>query len=144
FSQTRHLGSNLMQRNFRNLMIWASLVLTTSVPSLSATETNTASVPRITKAHGFALHGDLKYPPDFTHFDYVNPNAEKGGRVRLMGHGTFDSLSPYPLKGTSPTGTPGFYLYGINELNETLLVGTEAANHTGDEPQSAYGLLAAS
>src|SRR5690606_5925326 len=133
-----------MQRKFRNLMIWGSLMLTASVPALSATEIDTEIVPKVTKAHGFALHGDLKYPADFSHFEYVNPDAKKGGRVRLMGHGTFDSLNPHILKGTSPTGTPGFYIYGINELNETLLVGTEAASHTGDEPQSAYGLLAAS
>lgn len=98
----------------------------------------------IHRSHGFALYGDLKYPEGFSHFDYVNPQAPKGGSLVLMGSGTFDSLNPYILKGTSPYNTPGFFIYGINELNETLLIGTEAHNHSGDEPQSAYGLLAQS
>ena len=51
--------------------------------------------------HGLAMHGDLKYSPDFTHFDYINPNAPKGGNVRLSGVGSFDSLNPYILKGRS-------------------------------------------
>ena len=34
-------------------------------------------------SHGLAMHGDLKYPADFTHFEYVNPNAPKGGEVKL-------------------------------------------------------------
>ena len=39
----------------------------------------------IKPAHGIAMHGDLKYGPDFKHFDYVNPDAPKGGTVRLAG-----------------------------------------------------------
>jgi microcin C transport system substrate-binding protein len=38
--------------------------------------------------HGLAMHGDLKYPPDFKNFDYVNPNAPKGGAVTLSAIGT--------------------------------------------------------
>ena len=49
--------------------------------------------------HGLSLFGDLKYPPDFKHFDYVNPDAPKGGRLRLYGVGSFDSLNPYTYKG---------------------------------------------
>ena len=95
-------------------------------------------------SHGFALHGDLKYPKNFKHFDYVNPSAPKGGKLRLMGFGTFDSLNPYTLKGTSPFNTPGQFMYGFSELNETLLAGTGSYSPSGDEPQSAYGLLAES
>ncbi len=96
------------------------------------------------KAHGFALHGDLKYAAGFTHFDYVRPDAPKGGFLRLLGFGTFDSLNPYTLKGTSPFNTPGQFMYGFSELNETLLAGTGSYLPAGDEPQSAYGLLAES
>ena len=49
--------------------------------------------------HGLSLFGELKYPPDFKHFDYVNPAAPKGGRLRLYGVGSFDSLNPYTYKG---------------------------------------------
>ena len=63
----------------------------------------------ITRSYGIALYGDLKYPANFTHFDYVNPDAPKGGDVRLMSTGSFDTLNPYTLKGISPANTPGIY-----------------------------------
>lgn len=50
-------------------------------------------------AHGIALHGEPKYQADFQHFDYANPQAPKGGELRLAAIGTFDSLNPYILKG---------------------------------------------
>ncbi|WP_157678325.1 extracellular solute-binding protein [Oleiphilus messinensis] len=96
----------------------------------------------LTTSHGFALYGELKYPPDFKHFDYTNPNAPKGGEITLMGFGTFDTLNPYTLKGISPWGSPGFFMYGIGELNESLLAGSSAYLKSGDEPFSAYGLIA--
>src|SRR5262245_15760415 len=43
--------------------------------------------------HGLSLFGDLKYPPRFRHFDYVNPQAPKGGAVRLVALGTFDNFN---------------------------------------------------
>ena len=49
--------------------------------------------------------GELKYPPDFKHFDYVNPNAPKGGRLRLGVVGSFDSLNPFIIKGESLRGS---------------------------------------
>ncbi|MBT4044941.1 MAG: ABC transporter substrate-binding protein, partial [Rhodospirillaceae bacterium] len=45
--------------------------------------------------HGFAVLGSLKYGPGFKHFDYVNPDAPKGGRLRLWYNGNFDSLNPF-------------------------------------------------
>src|SRR5690554_7911371 len=50
--------------------------------------------------HGYAQFEQLKYDAQFTHFDWVNPHAPKGGSVRLMAFGTFDTLNPYTLKGT--------------------------------------------
>ena len=43
--------------------------------------------------HGLSLFGDLKYPPEFRHFDYVNPQAPKGGRLRFVALGTFDNFN---------------------------------------------------
>lgn len=94
--------------------------------------------------HGFSLYGALKYQQGFSHFEYANPEAPKGGTLRLMGFGSYDSLNPYVLKGTSPFNTPGMFMYGFSELNETLLAGTGSYSPSGDEPQSAYGLLAKS
>ena len=94
--------------------------------------------------HGFALYGDLKYNEGFSHLEYVNPNAVKGGDIRLMGFGTFDTLNPYTLRGISPINTPGLYIYGFSEETDSLLAGTEGVSRSGDEPQSAYGLIAES
>jgi len=79
-------------------------------------------------AHGLAMHGDLKYGPDFKHFDYVNPDAPKGGNIRLGAIGGFDSLNPFIIKGNAAGGASFVY--------DTLM--TSAA----DEAFSEYGLLA--
>ncbi len=70
-----------------------------------------------------------KYGVDFTHFDYVNPDAPKGGELALMGLGTFDSLNPFLLKGISAGGL-GTLVF------ESLL------ERSLDEPFSMYGLIA--
>ena len=80
------------------------------------------------KGHGIAMHGDLKYGPDFTHFDYVNPDAPKGGELRLYGLGTYDSFNPFIIKGNPDEGSARIY--------DTLLTAS------ADEPFSEYGLLA--
>jgi microcin C transport system substrate-binding protein len=83
---------------------------------------------KVYRGHAIALHGDVKYGPDFTHFDYVNPNAPKGGTVRLATIGTFDSFNPFILKGVSASG--------IGLIYDTLTVQSD------DEPFTEYGLLA--
>jgi microcin C transport system substrate-binding protein len=88
----------------------------------------TAWAQKVTVTHALALHGDVKYGPDFTHFDYVNPNAPKGGTVTLGTVGTFDSLNPFILKGVPASG--------VGLLFDTLTVQSE------DEPFTEYGLLA--
>ncbi len=128
--------AGFLSRRRRRRTVAAFLLVLAAAPASTLGET--------IRAHGIALHGDLKYPSDFTHFDHVNPDAPRGGSVTLMGHGTFDSLNPYILKGRSPFNSPGLYAYGITELNETLLVGTGSYSSSGDEAQSAYGLIAES
>ena len=53
----------------------------------------------ITKSHGYSRFGDLKYPADFKHLEYVNPNAPKGGEISQWAQGTFDSFNPSSRKG---------------------------------------------
>ncbi|MGH1449157.1 MAG: extracellular solute-binding protein [Pseudomonadaceae bacterium] len=96
------------------------------------------------RQHGYSLYGQPQYAEDFEHLDYVNPQAPKGGTLRVMGSGTFDTINPYTLKGTSPVNTGNFPHYGITELNEPLMVGTGLYDPSGDEPYSAYGLIAES
>ena len=50
-------------------------------------------------SHGLSIFGDLKYPADFKHFDYVNPDAPKGGIYRTWDLGSYDSLTPFTEKG---------------------------------------------
>jgi microcin C transport system substrate-binding protein len=83
-------------------------------------------------AHGYALWGDLKYPPDFPHFAYANPQAPKGGELRLVSNlrtSTFDKYNPFTIKGSAPA-----YLAGL--MFDSLLTGAQ------DEVGSGYGLLA--
>ncbi|MEQ6201989.1 extracellular solute-binding protein [Sulfitobacter sp. HNIBRBA2951] len=54
--------------------------------------------PLIT-SHGYSFYGDLSYPADYPHFNYVNPEAPKGGEISIARLGTFDSMNPYSRKG---------------------------------------------
>lgn len=120
-----------------------------ATPHTLASETKTtpsaaASASVTHTSHGFSLYGDLKYGPKATHLEYANPDAPKGGRMRLMATGTFDTLNPYVLKGLAPWKTPGLFVYGFGQLHDSLLAGTSSMRTSGDEPQSAYGLIASS
>jgi microcin C transport system substrate-binding protein len=68
--------------------------------------------------HALTMHGTPKYGPDFTHFDYTNPNAPKGGALKLHAIGSFDSLNPFIVKGT-PAG--GMTILGQNFLYDSLM-----------------------
>src|SRR5262245_27360630 len=82
----------------------------------------------LTKHHALSLIGAPKHGPSFTHFDWVNVNAPKGGRVRRFAMGTFDSLNPFPVKGTVATF--------VGVIYDTLLM------QSPDEAGTSYGLLA--
>ncbi len=80
-------------------------------------------------AHAITMYGEPpKYPADFTHFDYVNPQAPKGGTLRLAGLNGFDSTNPYIPKG--------------NAVDFIELIYDSLTYHSADEPFTEYGLLA--
>ncbi|WP_093036576.1 extracellular solute-binding protein [Roseovarius azorensis] len=91
---------------------------------------------KIITSHGYSFYGDLKYPADYEHFDYVNPDAPKGGEIALYAPGTFDSMNPYSRKGRA--GRLSWMVY------ESLLGGSEATGEPlpGDRYNEGYGLLA--
>ena len=91
----------------------------------AAAEPVAADLPR---HHALSLIGDPKYGPDFKHFDWVNPDAPKGGVVRFATEGTFDSLNPYSIKGV-PAGAVGM-------IYDSLMAGSP------DEESTEYGLVA--
>lgn len=81
------------------------------------------------------MHGNAKYADNFTHFDYVNPDAPKGGELKNSAIGTFDSLNPFIIKGTPAAGLT---FLGQNMLYDSLM------EQSYDEPFTMYGLLAES
>jgi microcin C transport system substrate-binding protein len=96
--------------------------------------TSAAAVER----HGLSFFGDLRYPASFTHFDYVNPDAPKGGPFSQLGRTTyynqslttFDTLNPYNQRGNGAQG--------IELIYDTLMTAA------GDEKSAMYGRLASS
>ncbi len=80
------------------------------------------------KTHGIAMHGKPKYEENFTHLDYVNPNAPKGGVVKFGSYGSFDNLNRVAFKGSRAAG--------LGYINDTLM------RRVWDEAFSLYGLIA--
>jgi microcin C transport system substrate-binding protein len=81
-----------------------------------------------THHHALSLIGEPKYPADFTHFDYVNPDAPKGGKIRMADIGGFDSLNPVLYRGEKASG--------LGLVYESLM------SDSIDEPSTSYGLIA--
>jgi microcin C transport system substrate-binding protein len=105
----------------------------TRLVSLALTAALLATPSLAEPRHGLSVFGELKYPADFKHFEYVNPDAPKGGRLALVGSGgtkTFDSFNNFLIKGDRAQGLE--YLY--DSLMARAL----------DEPDAVYGLVASS
>lgn len=98
-------------------------------PAFTSAQT-TAPATEVKPAHAIAMHGTPKYSADFQNFDYVNPDAPKGGTFRQYALGTFDSLNPFIVKGAVAAGAGLIY--------QSLL------ESSADEPFTEYASLAAS
>ena len=102
-----------------------------SIPdSVPSTPAEAAATVAARTTHALSLFENIKYGPDFEYFDYVNPDAPKGGRMRLHTVGGFDTLNSLNINGTSAIGSLIIY--------DTLL------QNSLDEPSTEYGLLAES
>ncbi|MDR3500054.1 MAG: extracellular solute-binding protein [Parvibaculum sp.] len=106
------------------------LALLLTIAAILAADTSAVADEAGVERHGASLFGNLKYPPDFKHFDYVNVNAPKGGELRYAAIGTFDSLNGFIVKGSQAAG--------LSLIYDTLL------ESSLDEPSSEYGLVAQS
>ncbi|MFW5834456.1 MAG: ABC transporter substrate-binding protein [Pseudomonadota bacterium] len=114
----------MQHARFPRALAWAcGLVLAVAGSAMAETD-------RVEPRHGASMYGELKYGPDFTHFDYADPDAPKGGRVAFSAIGTFDSLNPYILRGNPAAG--------LGLMFDTLTVQSQ------DEPFAEYGLIARS
>jgi microcin C transport system substrate-binding protein len=109
-----------MGRNCSFGAVFACLLITGG-PVASASD-------NLTKHHALSLIGTPKHELDYTHFSWVNPNAPKGGRVRLWTRGTFDSLNQFPVKGNAAVG--------LGLIYDTLMM------QSPDEAGASYGLVA--
>ena len=103
------------------------LLLGSVVPSAHSDDVP-PEVDGLTFEHGIAFFGELKYPADFTHFEYLNPDAPKGGRMVLPFSTPFDTLAPMSDSGNGPPS-------GYHFRNDTLIV------RGGDELSAFYGRL---
>lgn len=81
----------------------------------------------IIESHGYTNFGELKYPADFPHLDYVNPEAPKGGEIAIWSQGTFDSFNQYARQGVPAA---------LNTIGSEALL-----TSTADDPYGAYCLL---
>ncbi len=105
-------------------VLWLSLLVLLGAATLAQAQ------EKIIKSHGFAEFGNLKYPAGFAHFDYVNPDAPRGGELSYGAQGTFDSFNPFTRQGRAGARAAQQY--------ESLLTPSY------DEPGSYYGLIAES
>ena len=102
---------------------WSGAVLWSATPAR-------AQGSGVQWGHCLPLSGDLKYPAGFRHFDYVNPQAPKGGTLRLAALGTFDNFNQVVA------GLKGLFAAAAGTICDTLMVASL------DEPMANYGLIA--
>ena len=111
----------VLARNVPRLMLAVALV----VPAVALAQ---GPASRAVNGPAISMYGDLKYPAGFTHFEYTNAEAPKGGDVKMAAFGTYDTLNPFTLKGVAAAG--------LGETFDSLMVGS------ADEPFSYYCLVA--
>src|SRR5688500_181763 len=92
--------------------VGAALVLLVALPTPSRSTADDAVRP----AHGLSMYGNMKYGPDFRHFEYADPRAPKGGTAKLSAIGTYDNLNPFILRGVPAIG--------LGQVFDALMVGS--------------------
>ena len=105
-----------------------AFVLLGLAASLASAQDAPQARDALQRHHAVSLIDAPKYPADFKHFDYVNPDAPKGGLVRMADIGSFDSLNPILYKGEAAAG--------LGLIYETLM------QDSLEEPSTSYGLIA--
>ncbi len=113
-----------------NVRPWVALMGITAAFMLGIGSQAHSAEENVTRSHGYSYFGNLDYPADYPHLNYVNPEAPKGGELSLAGSGTFDSLNPYSRKGRAGA---------LTTLQYDSLI-----DSTADSVGQYYGLLAES
>src|SRR5690606_735896 len=112
-------------------LIWffKSIATAAAALALASGPTTLSALAEETRHHALSLVGQPRFGPDFTHFDWANPDAPKGGTVRRAITGSFDTLNPFSIRGESAAGVAAF-------VYDTLM------STSPDEPSTEYGLIA--
>ncbi len=124
--QTWQYSLQLSPQRIRRFTIWLPALVLAALVAVDAAAAQAS--------HGYSYFGTLKYPSDMTHFAYANPQAPRGGRMRMGSIGTFNNTNGFAGKGI----TPLFVAFGGGLMWDSLLRKSE------DELASYYGLLAES
>jgi microcin C transport system substrate-binding protein len=111
----------MVLRSWLHLVLGALAVSAVALPARAAPQ-------EMRRHHALSLVGEPKFGPDFKHFDWVNPDAPKGGSIRQFALGTFDSLNGFTVKGMPASG--------LGLIYDALMVSSP------DEPSTEYGLIA--
>ncbi|KIC51897.1 extracellular solute-binding protein [Tateyamaria sp. ANG-S1] len=110
-------------------MLWGGLGVLGLLTTLAASGmARAADHENIISSHGYNFYGELTYPADYPHFDYVNPDAPQGGEISIAAVGTFDSMNPYARQGRAHAFSVFMY--------ESLLGDAPAG---GAAPADTYG-----
>ena len=122
----RHRPAAPAPHRFRAVAL-IGLLLGVAYPAIAVESYQTDDGQTVTIAHGIGTFEALKYPPDFPHLAYVNPDAPKGGEISIWGFGGFDSMHPYTTRGRAGGLSSIFF--------ESLMTGT------ADEVGTSYCLI---
>lgn len=106
---------------------WGMLLAGSVLAIGAATLVRGDSHENVTIAHGYSNFGELKYPADFAHLDYINTDAPKGGEISVAAQGTFDTFNNFTREGSAAVGT------GL--LFESIMAAT------ADDPYGSYCYL---
>ena len=115
------------------LSVWLSCVADSGAATAESAETESSE--KVVYQHGYAFLSKPGYPPDFTHFNYVNPDAPKGGIIRVPAMGNWDNFNEVALLGQVVRGLD-FWTRFQNYVYDGLM------EQSMDEPATQYGLLA--
>jgi peptide/nickel transport system substrate-binding protein len=118
-------------RMLTRVAVVTALLLPLLAQGRAVAQAGVPEAPGADRVHGIAMHGEPALPESFRHLPHVNPDAPKGGTIRLGVYGGFDNLNPFTIKGTTPPG--------LRENIFESLLGRNAS-----EPFTLYGLVAAS
>lgn len=117
------------------LQLLGGTAVAATAPGLGGALAAGTDAETIIRAHGYSFFGDLKYPPDFKHFDYVNPDAPVGGHISVSTRGTFDGMNRFNWQGKAGrySGLIAESMFGESPFGSAT---------PADSITEAYGLLA--